>query len=182
VVWDSAVCLARFLTTHHAWLGINPLETSVLELGTGCGLVGLVLTRMARRVVVTDQDVEMVIRNVRRNGARDKVEVVAFDWGDAVPMERVVGLEGVDVVVASDCVYNDVVAKEFARVLERTCEVAMKSRGKKTVVVLAQELRSDSVHLDFLEEWAKRFCIYRMLAEKDFEKGYVIYIGWLNSL
>ena len=99
VMWPSAVVLARWLFRNHASiLRPNDNATSVLELGAGCGLTGLVAARLLQQqqqqrtntkrnndshpmVCLTDFN-PIVLENLRRNVALNNVScrVVGLDF------------------------------------------------------------------------------------------------------
>jgi predicted nicotinamide N-methyase len=84
VLWDSAVELARRL--HRADL----VGRRVLELGCGCGLVGVVCARRGARVLCTDVDPHTLVAVER--AAADSGVVVAtalFDMCGAEPLPAV---------------------------------------------------------------------------------------------
>ncbi|TYJ23245.1 hypothetical protein E1A91_A08G178100v1 [Gossypium mustelinum] len=78
-VWDSALVLSRWVSTH-----LNFQGKSVLELGAGAGLPGLTAALLgATRVVLTDvqQLLPGLLKYVEVNGFTDKVEVKELVWG-----------------------------------------------------------------------------------------------------
>ncbi len=75
-LWPSAIVLAHEVATRPDFSG-----KSVLELGAGTGLPGIVAATLGARVTQTDHD-EFVLDLCRRNGARNGVEVEyrLADW------------------------------------------------------------------------------------------------------
>ena len=101
VLWDSAVALAQQLV-HQPWLGRR-----VLELGCGCGLVGLDCARQGAQVLCTDVDPQ-TLRAVAM-GADELgvvVETALFDFTGDEPLPLVAGEVATDVVLA-DVLYED---------------------------------------------------------------------------
>jgi hypothetical protein len=120
---------------------------------------------------------------------------------------------GVDFVVATDVVYNESIVPKLVQTLQELCEIregvreeVRQGRGEhfdqlqeqassragqrmrkmeRTVVLLAQELRTDFVHLAFLEglEQAgfRMVRIPREMMDNDYQSGYVIYAFFLRG-
>lgn len=84
----------------------------VLELGTGCGIVGIALAQTITNanVILTDlpEAREIVQRNIdqasRAPGA--KLSFLELDWDAQLPDELQSTLTSVSLVVAADCTYN----------------------------------------------------------------------------
>ncbi|KAF9351279.1 hypothetical protein BGX26_010669 [Mortierella sp. AD094] len=249
----------------------DPAETSILELGSGCGLLGIVMAELCQDLLLTDQKpvLPLLIKNLRKNldkkyfdqdssaepslpspasatsNPRKKkdrtatstdnniglvkpcrIQVQELVWGQDLDQDLRRGL-GVDFVVATDVVYNESVVPLLVHTLKDLCEIRERVRreyklGKgesfdrlqevasqfgqftgdadnqaknvrkrmrrmmnKTIVLLAQELRTDYVHLAFLEELQQAgFRMVRMpkhLMDADFQSGYVIYACFLKT-
>lgn len=91
-----------------------PLQT-VLELGSGTGLVGLCLGMMCKfrcedsQIYITDIDqlVPLMERNIELNKIQNNVIAKKLWWGE--PLESVFapkeGIRTVDLILAADCVY-----------------------------------------------------------------------------
>ncbi|KAL1522910.1 hypothetical protein AB1Y20_017875 [Prymnesium parvum] len=83
----------------------------VLELGAGCGLVGLLAAHAARRVLLTDGDLAEVAlceENAAQHapkGAQVEARHLAWGAGPAREFQRQTGLQNVDVILASQVVY-----------------------------------------------------------------------------
>jgi len=110
-LWPAAKVLIQYLST----LDDAKLQgRSVLELGSGCGAVGMYLAqRRASPVVLTDvyRALPLLKRNVQAN--RLPCEVCALPWGTPVARlaPQIRDRAPFDLVVASDCSY-DFVAPE----------------------------------------------------------------------
>jgi predicted nicotinamide N-methyase len=145
-MWPSAVALSR-------WLLFNPEELEgkkILELGAGCGLVGLVAARLVLRqrtkeqkqqstVAITDFN-ELVVKNVnqniRLNGVEDLAEGVGLDffhqdvtkegWIDSAGNLK----EQVDLVLAADVICQP----EDAFAAARSIKASLRWGGKAITV------------------------------------------------
>lgn len=140
VLWSGSVVLASILSANAATFGISP-GSSVVELGTGLGLVSIVASCLGASVVATDGDQDilpMTRRNLLRNldGGSGEVNVTRLLWGD-VPAARALGtfdlVVGADVVYGSDIVVDDAVREaSFAQLL---CTMWLLSHSSTTVVL-----------------------------------------------
>ncbi|KAH8553099.1 putative methyltransferase-domain-containing protein [Umbelopsis sp. PMI_123] len=85
---------------------------SILELGSGTGLVGLVLGAMcspadAKEIVITDQlpMLSLMEANINSNELGKIVKAKVLDWGVELPQWLT---EMPDIIIASDCVYLEI--------------------------------------------------------------------------
>ena len=100
-VWDASVLLA-------AWLATDPTVVkgrNILELGAGCGAVGLACATLgARHVALTDFDVgvvKLLAENARSNYLRAGCDSYELDVAKMPEAPRA----EFDLVVGSECVY-----------------------------------------------------------------------------
>lgn len=126
-------------------------NTRVVELGAGCGLVGLVAAALGADVELTDQReaVELLERNVRAN-ARDteeraRLRVRELRWGAPD-----VGAQA-DLVLVSDCI-NPIYGADSWRALAHSIRALCHDHA---TALLAHESRGDDAALhDFLRTCA----------------------------
>ncbi|KAI8362999.1 hypothetical protein B0O80DRAFT_4029 [Mortierella sp. GBAus27b] len=262
-------------------LMFDPAETTILELGSGCGLLGIVMAELCQDLLLTDQKpvLPLLLKNLRknldkrhfdrnsasasygaagatnasdgtplnpttasspaarrRNDRRDGggsvksvnpcyIQVQELVWGEELDQDLRNGI-GVDYVVATDVIYNESVVPKLIYTLRELCESRNRARQEysqghgsrldriqrilstkygggeegtlerarsrtmkrmlnKTVVLLAQELRTDYVHLTFLEGLQEAgFQIVRMpkgAMDPAYHSGYVIYACFLRG-
>eukprot|EP00961_Rhodomonas_salina_P196851 2657123-Rhodomonas_salina.3 len=92
---------------------------SVLELGAGVGVVGILAARLgARQVMITDYDegaLAIATLNIDLNGMRSTCEVQKYDWGsDPAPtpalQEGEVTTSEFDLILGSDLLYSSAMA------------------------------------------------------------------------
>eukprot|EP01065_Artemidia_motanka_P009600 TRINITY_DN14926_c0_g1_i1.p1 TRINITY_DN14926_c0_g1~~TRINITY_DN14926_c0_g1_i1.p1 ORF type:complete len:560 (+),score=191.37 TRINITY_DN14926_c0_g1_i1:48-1682(+) len=141
VVWPAAHPFAEWCAGAE---GVATLKGKhVLELGSGCGLCGVIAAAHARRVVLSDVD-EVSLEMCRcatelpENGSRG-LSVSRLRWGNAEQAEAVVADNGgllFDVVIGADVFY---IAKSLQDGL-RTAEQVLAPGG---VFVCASGVRSD---------------------------------------
>ncbi|KAJ1851901.1 hypothetical protein LPJ73_002934 [Coemansia sp. RSA 2703] len=191
VLWNSSVVMSEYFA-RKSQEGWNLADLNIVELGSGCGLVGLSLHRLgARRVVLTDQSrmMKLLGRNIDRNrvtavSKREKAtEILATEyvWG-AMPEDQAVLREPVDMVVASDCVYHESVAPLLVSALVDVCRSrSMSGAGGQTVGVIGQELRSDLVHQAFIAQLLEHFVVRRVPVSESVDRVYALYLVWLRE-
>ncbi|KAJ2062881.1 hypothetical protein IW146_009656 [Coemansia sp. RSA 922] len=176
VLWNSSVVLSEYFARRSVsdW----DLSTlNIVELGSGCGLVGIALHRLgARRVVVTDQHrmMKVLTKNVERGKSKGEIFAAEYDWDKG--SEDSVLREAVDLVVVSDCIYHEEVVPMLVGAMKEVCQ----SRADgKVVGIIVQELRSDLVHQAFVDKLLESFVVYRIPVDPGVDSFYTLYAVWL---
>jgi 2-polyprenyl-3-methyl-5-hydroxy-6-metoxy-1,4-benzoquinol methylase len=139
IVWDAAHCLVDLMQR----LGPGVFRgKSVLELGAGCGYVGIVAARMGAIVTVTDRvdHIHHLQRNVELNGLEHSMRVAELEWEEPLAADIPPNF---DWILASDCVYEE----DSHRPLAHTLRHFTRPDGA-TAVLMSQETRSDK-HTSF---------------------------------
>ena len=108
---ETELCKALNFTAHDSDSGAS---LKVLELGTGCGIVGMTLASVVPNCNVHLSDLpearEIIERNIiyyslqLTNGS--KLTFEELDWDNELPARYVRPGGRVDLVLASDCTYN----------------------------------------------------------------------------
>ncbi|KAL8153744.1 hypothetical protein V2J09_011504 [Rumex salicifolius] len=159
VMWDSGIVLGKFLE-HAVDSGQLVLQgKKVIELGSGCGLVGCIAALLGSQVILTDlpDRLRLLKKNVDTNlgtsDMRGSAIVREQIWGDD-PYPEI--LEPIpDYVLGSDVVYSEGAVGDLLATLSKLC-------GAHTTVFLAGELRNDAVLEYFLECAMEDFVIGRV--------------------
>lgn len=143
-LWDAGIATCRFLYDNEdAEDVVGKMPSRVLELGTGCGLVGLTLQVLHpdAEVVLTDLgDAQGICeRNIARNRSACRFSV--YDWDDV--QTRPPGKW--DLVAVTDCTYNPSAYGPLLRALSSVTTAG-------TRVLLAHKYRDSSE-----EEFFDRF-------------------------
>lgn len=205
-LWQSGVRFAKWLHESPTLVesGIIQTDGSVLELGAGVGLVGSMFARLipSGRVVVSDMDyaVKLLRHNIEanitpastmRHKSRPKttlaarIDVAKFDWekDDARWLLKDLGLQnGVDVIVACDCIYNYALIQPFVESCAAVCEVRRDAeRQQPTFCIIVQHLRQPAVFEEWLDLTLQSFNAWRLPseivgAELDLENGFVVHL------
>ncbi|KIW09997.1 hypothetical protein PV08_11773 [Exophiala spinifera] len=214
VLWKVTPLLAAWLASFPAMLAdLNALHpnATVVELGCGlAGLIGLVLSRVVKCYVLTDQEYVMkyLKENISANSHANKpqlratkkrssprvpdltssLKTMALDWETdrAENLLAVISSEDcIDLVILCDCVYNDFLVKPLIQMMIDICRLGL-PKPKQTVVLIAQQLRSDSIFEFFLDSLMQEFHVWRMSDDKitpDLRSntGYVVHLAMLKS-
>ncbi|KAM9843582.1 histone-arginine methyltransferase METTL23 [Aulostomus maculatus] len=103
-VWPCAVVLAQYLWTRRDHLK----DKTVLELGAGVSLPGVVAARCGAKVILSDSaNTPLCLENCRRsceaNGLHDVV-TLGLTWGEVSP--DLIMLPKVDIILGSDVFYE----------------------------------------------------------------------------
>nr|PNR56969.1 hypothetical protein PHYPA_003962 [Physcomitrium patens] len=120
LVWPGAGILNDYLVSHS-----NVLDgVSVIELGSGVGLNGLLCARYSRHVVMTDHNttvLKVMKKNVELQGdtLQSKVDCEELDWGNEVHVGHIKETypDGFDLILGADiCYHQSAVKPLFATV------------------------------------------------------------------
>ncbi|KAG7448922.1 S-adenosyl-L-methionine-dependent methyltransferase [Guyanagaster necrorhizus] len=115
IVWPAGQILSNYLVrTLRSFLQ----GKTVLELGSGTGLVGIVAAKLGAKVYVTDQAplLDIMRRNVLRNNLASSCTVSELNWGEPTPAD----IPAPDVVLAADCVYFE---PAFPLLVQTLCDI-----------------------------------------------------------
>ena len=109
-VWDGSIALAKMFDNRDIFPSDYLQTCRVLELGAGCGLVGIYLCLLgAKMTLLTDQQccVETLKNNVSSNVPevdRGKIKVMEYSWGNNTAEVTKNGL--FDLVLAAEVLYS----------------------------------------------------------------------------
>lgn len=143
--------------TSHALLDRDQLSRArVLELGSGTGMLAVLLSEACGTYTATDlyENLRLVSRNVELNqrlhgrpSKSKEVKLEELDWiaisKDSTKVSSRTGREeggGYDLVIAVDCIYNEYLVRPFIDTLSAVCP-----QSSSTVVLVVVELRSADV-------------------------------------
>ncbi|NXV97167.1 MT21A methyltransferase, partial [Calonectris borealis] len=166
VVWDAAVVLCAYLEMG----GIDVRDRSVIELGAGTGLLGIVATllgkgfflfiillyRLGARVTITDRAaaLEFLESNVQANlpsELRPRAVVKELTWGKDLGNFPPGAF---DFILGADIVYLEETFAELLQTLEHLC-------SEQTVILLSCRIRYERDH-KFLKMLRGRFSVYEV--------------------
>ncbi|NXL45660.1 MT21A methyltransferase, partial [Podilymbus podiceps] len=170
VVWDAAVVLCAYLETG----GVDIRERSVIELGAGTGLLGIIvfqmlylwvltvclrhipLYRLGAHVTITDRAaaLEFLESNVQDNipsELRPRAVVKELTWGKDLGNFPPGAF---DFILGADIVYLEETFTELLQTLEHLC-------SEQTVILLSCRIRYERDH-KFLKMLRGRFSVYEV--------------------
>ncbi|KAK5107777.1 hypothetical protein LTR62_000701 [Meristemomyces frigidus] len=193
-VWQSSVRVAKWLAgppTPVTDAGLFGGHSTVLELGSGIsGLVANTLAPKVTSFVATDQqqvlkllranidanNVASTAKHSRQRASKEQVKssnvrVLPLDWEeDDIPKQLTSnGLaDGVDVVIACDCIYNYALVEPFVQACEdiarlrKTGSEGSKPQQGATVSLVVQQLRQSEVFELWLRAFMRSFRVWRL--------------------
>lgn len=112
-VWDGSIALAKMFDNRERFPREKLAGYSVLELGAGCGLVGIYLSLLgAKRTVLTDQEccIPTLTRNIELNvdlsrSTSREIAAMEYSWGNDTSNLIKGGL--FDLIVAAEVLYSE---------------------------------------------------------------------------
>lgn len=209
-LWKISPLVAEWLADRSNILWTNKLlhdQAAIVELGCGItGLIGLVMSRLVLTYVLTDQRsvMKLLQENVKANtqvrptlkgksakrrgtsaSSDHNLTVMELNWesdGPDVLNEVLQPVQQLDMLIVCDCVFNDFLLEPLVTTLTGLC---LRSSKKNTIVLIAQQLRSDQVFTAFLEILLTKFQVWR-IADSSLPNtlrngaGYVIHLAKLR--
>ena len=122
----------------------------------------------------------------KQSSRNDALKTLPLDWEkDSAENVKIVmpnGSSKVNLVIVCDCVYNEYLVSH----LVSTCVDICKGSSPATVVLIAQQLRSDAVFEVFLELLMEEFDVWRVPDEKISAElrpgsGYIVHLAMLKE-
>lgn len=184
VLWGATVFLARWLSKPDTFLwtsGLLKKDSKIVELGCGAsGLLPLSLSTLmtSGTYLLTDVDYMMDLVEVNLDANRPKgnpkrrpkptlkIDTMPLNWetDSALNVLSVFGKEsnGIDLVLACDCIYNEFLIEPFVSTCVDLCRLRSDESPGPTVVLVVQQLRSASVLEAWLEQMMKTFTLFRI--------------------
>lgn len=137
-------------------------DLKVLELGAGCGIVGLTLAThhpSISKLVMTDlpEAIEILTHNlsllpITKHKSKSKTTQQVLDW--SLPLPPNVRSTAWDLVLVADCTYNPDVVPDLVRTLRAVVE-----RNREGLVALAMKVRHESEMVFFRLMEESRFVV-----------------------
>ncbi|POS85231.1 hypothetical protein EPUL_003424, partial [Erysiphe pulchra] len=115
------------------------------------------------------------------------ISAIPLDWEtDEVThqLSEVSQNKGFDVIVATDCIYNDALIQPLVNTCADACKLRSLANGLPTVCIFAQQLRSFEVFEKWLKSFSQKFIVWRVLDSELTEglrmgSGFVVHLGIL---
>ncbi|KAH8598881.1 putative methyltransferase-domain-containing protein [Bisporella sp. PMI_857] len=163
-IWDAGLVLSSYLATisttkseqsrlPHLQKTLEKKNLNILELGAGCGIVGITLSTYfpSSQVLLTDlpEATSILTRNLSLlpSSISHAIAQQVLDWSSPLPSQ--VQAERWDLVVVADCTYNPDVVPDLVTTLGRI------SDGNREVeLLLAMKVRheSEAVFFELMEK------------------------------
>uniref|UniRef100_M4CI16 Uncharacterized protein n=1 Tax=Brassica campestris TaxID=3711 RepID=M4CI16_BRACM len=149
VMWDSGVVLGKFLEHSVDSKDLSLEGKKIVELGSGCGLVGCVAALLGGNVVLTDLPDRLrllkknIDTNLQRGNTRGSAVVQELVWGDDPDPDLIEPFP--DYVLCSDVIYSEEAVHHLIQTLVQLC-------GNQTTIFLSGELRNGPLTMK-LEEY-----------------------------
>lgn len=169
IVWESAFALIAYLRRSASFARLARRGGTALELGSGCGLLGLCAAKEFgfARVTLTDTSsaVEDVLRaNAERNASvvGGRARVMSLDWEREDELEAVIRENGpFDCVFGTDVVFSERLVRALVRCVERALR-----RRKRSVCYICVQRRSPEAHDEFIRLAHERFDVNKIPREE----------------
>ncbi|ELR02923.1 hypothetical protein VC83_02684 [Pseudogymnoascus destructans] len=160
-IWDAGVILSALLeelsqASNSPPAGLRLLgdliktvpSPSVLELGTGCGIVAITfaLSVPASRVIATDLEEAAEVASDNLEQATN-ASYLNLDWSEPLPLR--VAHENFDLILVADCTYNPDVVPYLVLTIAKLIE-----KSPSVLICLAMKVRhaSEAVFFDLMKE------------------------------
>ena len=144
IIWNAALILRDAFQTRSSRSTFSLEKKSVLELGSGTGLLGLSLAMAGAHVTLSDlpDNVKLTNVNVQKNteSLRGKAEAIVLHWNDLKTF-NVLSERTYDMVVVSDCIYDPTVANLLFNAIEHVLRMHRKNEKRTPWVVLCNKGR-----------------------------------------
>ncbi|KAG6531798.1 hypothetical protein ZIOFF_005623 [Zingiber officinale] len=90
VVWPGAVLLNNYLTENAGMLH----GCSIIELGSGVGITGILCSRFCHEIVLTDHNVEIIRKNIELQSSLDDpcsagLSALKLEWGNSDQLSKI---------------------------------------------------------------------------------------------
>ncbi|KAJ3066300.1 Methyltransferase-like protein 21D [Podochytrium sp. JEL0797] len=178
-IWDSCLVLSKYLEKQLAGLaktgfggkGTRDASTQgplrILELGAGCGLLGLVATEVVQdaQLVLTDLPKVLPLLETNTNHSQN-IRVETLEWlqspTDTLPA-HITSLMPFDVVLLSDCVYDETAFIPLINTLD-----TLTKDNPDTLIIMAYERRKFDTEVSFFKKFGELFR-FRHVKEEDLD-------------
>jgi len=133
-------------------------KLDVLELGTGCGIVGITMAKRFPKaeVLITDMfeaeeiaedNISMIAGQSRRDGSFAKVIYQNLDWENLLPES--LRARNLDLILVADCTYNSDVVPDLVKTL---AELVKYNQGVLILVAMKIRHYSEMVFFELMKE------------------------------
>ncbi|EAU90214.2 hypothetical protein CC1G_05752 [Coprinopsis cinerea okayama7 len=196
VVWKASIDFARYVLQRHRFPSEQSLfnyerlkECHVLELGSGTGILSILLSPLVAKYTVTDIEalVPLIQKNINKNfpsdTSRPNISAEPLDWialHSSTPAQRAKLFSNdppVDLILVVDCIYHPSLIPPLLSTIDHV------TIPDRTTVLVLSELRSEEVLREFLLSWLDipGWKIWHVGGDLLQNKRYVMWTGWKPS-
>ena len=131
----------------------NSAQLSVLELGCGCGMVGIALAQMRPRcdVLLTDlpeaMDILELNLSVAQSAEGSKTMKATLDWADDLPSD--IRRRVFDLILISECTYN---SNSIPALVKTLSNLILSSREARVLLSTKVRHSSEAVFFDLMSD------------------------------
>ena len=142
-IWPSSVALSEYLIRQ--FFPTNLTGATVLEIGCGSGVAGVVATKLGAFTMFSDMvpiTLEAVKETCHKNELRN-VDTCILDWS-----EKIQSTERYDYVIGSEVFYDEAILEDISHILEQVL-----APGGKGIFCDPNRLGLDTIELAFHEKF-----------------------------
>ncbi|CCL99165.1 uncharacterized protein FIBRA_01180 [Fibroporia radiculosa] len=188
IAWPAGEVLSQYIARRGSLQG-----KTVLELGSGTGLVGLVAGILGASVWITDQEqlLDIMSRNVSMNDLDPSVHVAELNWsasppldillsdrGDPIPRDIISVASRLDLILLADCVYFEPAFPLLVRTLADLvpirgshaevlfCYKKRRKADKRFFTLLKKEFTWLELPIHLMVDRLSGLCVYALVDEK----------------
>jgi len=143
-------------------------DKRIIEIGSGCGIPGLIAAHLGAQVVLTElgEEMDLLKRNISLNIDRDspiasRITTDELFWGTSTSHLS----PPFDVILGADVVYE---IQLFDQLIQSLCDLS----GPDTIIYIALEHRWKDIEGWFFKDLTKHFAIQRTIPLQEMHPSY----------
>lgn len=203
---------AGYLTSASIALELGAGVSGIVALSLGPQIARYIATDQDYSMKLLSQNISENLRTTDRKGSKkskhklrrspevdgqhsSNIETLILDWElDSVSsLPALLGQSGeldnsqngVDLIIACDCIYNDALIEPLNNTCAQICRLSSGQREKPTLCLIAQQLRSPDVFESWLKSFHRIFHVWRVPDELltpslRENTGFVVHVGYLR--
>lgn len=162
-IYDSAIVLIKYFYNNFEKLFINDKKYNIVELGSGCGLVGIMISIILNdncnlnnsnsvftnvrsnsnnwldhQIYLTDKDYQLSLidTNIKLNNVENNCTSFELNWENNQDINNLNDkINDIDIIIGADVLYNKDLAYLFFNIVKRI------AKPNKTIIYIGQKLR-----------------------------------------
>ncbi|OTF75514.1 hypothetical protein BLA29_007039 [Euroglyphus maynei] len=153
ITWPSADLLCRFILTNRMMF----VGKTILELGSGTGICGIMAAKIGAKVILSDQTIdnsELILSNVDLNDV--EARYIPLDWSKRTDLISDQIPNDLDYIIGSDLCYED--ERQFEKLLFTIAFLFENNQQKTIPFYMAYHFRSSNYQIECLLRKFKLQC------------------------